>query len=87
MELGVSAEELGVSAEELGVLFEDPLVLSVDLIVGLEVPMMVVVEEHLVVVAAEKVVQFVSFQLWQALLAFEELLVSLPLTGRTKSRE
>ena len=77
MELGVSAEELGVSAEELGVLFEDPLVLSVDLIVGLEVPMMVVVEEHLVVVAAEKVVQFVSFQLWQALLAFEELLVSL----------
>ena len=53
------------------------MVLSVDLIVGLEVPMMVVVEEHLVVVAAEKVVQFVSFQLWQALLAFEELLVSL----------
>ena len=66
---GVSAEELGVSAEELGVLFEDPMVLSEDL--------MVVVEEHLVVVAAEKMVQFVSFQLWQALLAFEELLVSL----------
>ena len=71
MELGVSAEELGVSAEELGVLFEDPMVLSEDL--------MVVVEERLVVVAAaaEKMVQFVSFQLWQALLAFEELLVSL----------
>ena len=65
MELGVSAEELGVSAEELGVLFEDPMVLSEDL--------MVVVEEHLV----EVVVLFVSFQLWQALLAFEELLVSL----------
>ena len=80
MELGVSAEELGVSAEELGVLFEDPMVLSEDL--------MVVVEEHLVVVAAaEKMVQFVSFQLWQALLAFEELLVSFPLIGRTKSRK
>ena len=63
-----------VSVEELGVSAEDP--------------MMVVVEEHLVVVAAaEKMVQFVSFQLWQALLAFEELLVSLPLIGRTKSRE
>eukprot|EP00093_Oithona_nana_P000934 00934.XXX_3651_3472_1 [CDS] Oithona nana genome sequencing. len=43
------------------------MVLSEDLMVGSEVPMMVVVEEHL----------FVSFQLWQALLAFEELLVSL----------
>ena len=51
--------------------------------VSAEDPMMVVVEEHLV----EVVVLFVSFQLWQALLAFEELLVSLPLIGRTKSRE
>ena len=62
-----------VSAEDPMVLFEDP--------------MMVVVEEHLVVFAVEALVQFVLFQLWQALLAFEELLVSLPLIGRTKSRE
>ena len=62
---------LVVSAEELGGSVEDPMVLFED-------PMMVVVEEHLV----EVVVQF-----WQALLAFEELLVSLPLIGRTKSRE
>ena len=75
LELEVS-EKLVVSVEELGVSAEDPMVLFED-------PMMVVVEEHLV----EVVVLFVSFQLWQALLAFEELLVSLPLIGRTKSRE
>ena len=75
LELEVS-EKLVVSVEELGVSAEDPMILFED-------PMMVDVEEHLV----EEVVLFVSFRLWKGLLAFEELLVSFPLIGRTKSRE
>ena len=62
LELGVSVEELVVSAEEMVIFAEDEMVLY-------ENPMMVVVEEHLV----EEPLQFVSLQVWQALVVWSKL--------------